>query len=178
MNAPWDDRGDRRLLRRMADGDRDALAELFDRHAAGLFAHAVAMSRSPADAEDLVQSVFVKLAGMGARLLGIRSAGAYLHGMLRAAFLDGERHRGAAAEEPLEGLDPPGGSGVAEADRLALQAALGRLPVEQREVVVLHAVQGLTFREVAMRTNTSMWTVASRYRLGLDRLRGILGAQR
>ena len=162
----------------MADGDREALAELYDRHATALFAHAVALTRSPADAEDLVQGVFVKVAGMGARLFGIRSAGAYLHGMLRAAFLDGERHRGVAAEEPLEGLDPPGGPGVAETDRLALQTALSRLPVEQREVVVLHAVQGLTFREVAAMTNASIWTIASRYRLGLDRLRGVLGAQR
>jgi RNA polymerase sigma-70 factor (ECF subfamily) len=162
----------------MANGDREALAELYDRHAPALFAHAVALTRSPADAEDLVQGVFVKVAGMGARLLGIRRAGAYLHGMLRAAFLDGERHRGVAAEEPLEGLDPPGGSGIAEADRLALQTALGRLPVEQREVVVLHAVQGLTFREVAAMTSASIWTIASRYRLGLDRLRGILGAAR
>jgi RNA polymerase sigma-70 factor (ECF subfamily) len=104
VNAPWDDRGDRRFLRRMADGDREALAELYDRHAAALFVHAVAPTRSPADAEDLVQGVFVKVAGMGARLLGSRRAGAYLHGMLRAAFLDGERHRGVAAEEPLSGL--------------------------------------------------------------------------
>ena len=178
MNAPWDDRGDRRLLRRTADGDREALAEVYDRHAAALFRHAMALAKSSADAEDLVQGVFVKVAGLGVRLLGIRSAGAYMHGMLRTAFLDGERHRGVAAEEPLEGLDPPGGPGVAETDRLALQTALSRLPVEQREVVVLHAVQGLTFREVAAMTNTPMWTVASRYRLGVDRLRSILGSQR
>jgi len=63
-------------------------------------------------------------------------------------------------------------------DRLALEAALSRLPVEQREAVLLHVVQGLTFREIAAMANTSIWTIASRYRLGLDRLRGVLGAQR
>jgi RNA polymerase sigma-70 factor (ECF subfamily) len=162
----------------MADGDREALAELYDRHAAALFRHAMALARSSADAEDLVQGGFVKLAGMGVRLLGIRSAGAYMHGMLRTAFLDGERHRVVAAEVSLGAFDVEAGPGMAQADRLALETALGRLPVEQREVVVLHAVQGLTFREVAAMTNASIWTIASRYRLGLDRLRDILGAQR
>jgi RNA polymerase sigma-70 factor (ECF subfamily) len=138
----------------------------------------MALARSSTDAEDLVQGVFVKVAGLGVRLLGIRSAGAYMHGMLRTAFLDGERHRVVAAEAPLGALDVEAAPGMAQADRLALETALGRLPVEQREVIVLHAVHGVTFREVAVKTNTSMWTVASRYRLGMDRLRGILGARR
>ena len=77
----------------MADGDREALAELYDRHAA-------ALARSTSDAEDLVQGVFVKIAGLGARLLGIRSAGAYMHGMLRMAFLEGVRRRDRVAETP------------------------------------------------------------------------------
>jgi RNA polymerase sigma-70 factor (ECF subfamily) len=162
----------------MADGDREALAELYDRHATALFNHAVALASSSADAEDLVQGVFVKVAGLGVRLLGVRSAGAYMHGMVRTAFLDGERHRRVAAEEPLGRVEPEAGAGVAEADRLALGAALGRLPAEQREAVVLHVVHGMTFREIAAMAGTSPWTTASRYRLGIDRLRGILGGQR
>jgi len=162
----------------MADGDREALAELYDRHAAALFRHAVALARSSADAEDLVQGVFVKVAGMGVRLLGMRSAGAYMHGMLRMAFLDGERHRGVAAEDPLGRVEPEASAGIAEADRLALETALGRLPAEQREAVVLHVVHGMTFREIAAMARTSQWTTASRYRLGMDRLRGMLGTQR
>jgi RNA polymerase sigma-70 factor (ECF subfamily) len=162
----------------MADGDREALAELYDRHATALFNHAVALARSSADAADLVQGVFVRVAGLGVRLLGIRSAGAYMHGMLRTAFLDGERHRGVAAEEPLGRIEPEASAGVAEADRLALGASLGRLPAEQREVIVLHVVHGMTFREIAAMARTSQWTAASRYRLGMDRLRGMLGTHR
>jgi len=161
----------------MADGDREALAELYDRHAAALFRHGLALAGSSADAEDLVQGVFVKLAGFGVRLLGIRCAGAYMHRMLRTAFLEGVRHRGVAAEVPLDTLDVAAGTGAEEADRLALETALGGLPAEQREVIVLHSVQGLTFREIAGMTGVSMWTIASRYRLGLERLRGMLGTR-
>jgi RNA polymerase sigma-70 factor (ECF subfamily) len=159
----------------MANGDREALADLYETHANALFGHALAVARNPEDAEDLVQGVFVKLAGMGAQLVGIRSAGAYLHRMLRAAVVDRERHRAVAGEEPLGQIDGATGPGIAEADRLALDAALDSLPVAQREVVVLHVVEGLTFREVAGTTGAPTWTVASRYRLGIDRLRRILG---
>lgn len=159
----------------MAHGDREALAELYDGHANALFGHALALGCSPEDAEDLVQGVFVKLAGMGARLLGIRSAGAYLHRMLRAAFVDCERHRAVAGEEPFDHVDRANKAGIAEADRLALEVALVSLPVEQREVIVLHVVEGLTFREAAAATGVSIWTVASRYRLGMNHLRRVLG---
>ena len=86
----------------MANGDRESLAALYDRHARALFRHAVALARSKTDAENLMQEVFVKLAGIGAGLLGIRSAGAYLHRMLRTAFLDDVRHRVVAREDPVE----------------------------------------------------------------------------
>jgi RNA polymerase sigma-70 factor (ECF subfamily) len=98
--------------------------------------------------------------------------------MLRTAFLDGERHRRVAAEEPLGRVEPQASADVAEADRLALGAALGRLPAEQREAVVLHVVHGMTFREIAAMAGTSPWTTASRYRLGMGRLRGMLGTER
>ena len=162
----------------MAGGDRDAFAELYDRHANPLCGHALALGRSPEEAEDLVQGVFVKVAAMGAQLLGVRRPGAYLHRMLRAAFLDRERHRTVAGEVPLADADRANTSGISQADRLALDAALAALPVEQREVVVLHLVEGLTFREVGAATGASVWTAASRYRLGMYRLRGILGADR
>lgn len=161
----------------MADGDREALAELYDRHAGALFTHAAALTRSQPDAEDLVQGVFVKLASLGPRLLGIRSAGAYMHGMLRMAFLEGVRRRDRAAEAPLDELRMPAADGAPSADRLALNTALGRLPAAQREVVMLHTLHGMTFREIAAMVRAPLWTVASRYRLGMNRLRGILGAK-
>lgn len=177
MTSPWDDRDDRRLLARVAGGDRDALASLYDRHARRLYAHALALVRVPADAEDLVQGAFLKLAGMGAPLLGIRSAGAYLHAIVRTSFLDGQRHRAIAAEEPIDARHDAEPGAASDPDTLPLQQALGRLPAAQREAVLLHGVEGFTFREVARMTDVPTWTAASRYRLGLERLRQILGAR-
>src|SRR5688500_15062478 len=57
---------------------------------------------------------------------------------------------------------------------LALQQALGRLPCDQREVVVLRVWGQLTFQEIAEATDASPNTVASRYRYGLEKLREAL----
>jgi len=161
----------------MAHGDGDALAELYDRHAPAIYAHAVALARSPSDAQDLVQTVFVKVAGLGPALLGVRSAGAYLHQALRSTFLDDQRHKAIAGEEPLEcRAERPAQCVDEHVRRLAIEAAVKALPAAQREAVWLHAVEGFTLREIAAVTDTAMWTVASRYRLGILRLRRLLGA--
>jgi len=100
---------DRELLRRLASGNSDALGELYDRHAGALFRHALALSGRRHVAEDLVHAVFVKLASTGAELLGVRAPKAYLHRMVRARWIDGQRRLAAGAR--LGGEAAPGWAG-------------------------------------------------------------------
>src|SRR5204863_6594060 len=60
-----DTRRDRELLAALAAGSPQALAELYERHVDPLFRHAFVLTRNRSDAEDLVQGVFLKLAGTG-----------------------------------------------------------------------------------------------------------------
>lgn len=172
-----DDRLDRELLRRLASGDAGALGPLYDRHAAPLYRHALAISRRPADAEDLVQTVFVKLATTGADLLAIRKPASYLHGMLRAVWVDAWRRQAQAGEQRLveDGTESSGRRGSDETAALDVERALGQLPDEQREVIELHLVEGFSFREIGRMTGVSMWTATGRYRLAVGRLRHLLG---
>ncbi len=179
---------DRRRLRRLAGGDPWALAEIYDAHAERLFGLALWLTGRRSDAEDIVQETMVKLAGMGGELLSVRRPRAYLLRMVRNAAFDrsgsgGELpsgigqgslrdpFSGGAAKELLAGAPAP------EADAsIDLRAALSRLPAEQRGAVFLHAIEGLTFREVGRVTGVPTFTAASRYRLALKRLRAILAA--
>jgi len=58
-----------------------------------------------------------------------------------------------------------------------VRAALGELPVEQREAVTLHLYGDMPFREIAAWQETSIKTVQSRYRYGLDKLRSLLNGE-
>jgi RNA polymerase sigma-70 factor (ECF subfamily) len=66
-------------------------------------------------------------------------------------------------------LAAPEGPDPAPDGRLA--EALGRLPDEQREVILLKVQEDLTFKEIAAVCGVSGNTAASRYRYGLARLR-------
>ncbi len=166
-----DDGRDRELLSDLAAGRPQALAELYDRQVHSLFRHAVALCRDRSEAEDLVQAVFLKLAVIGAPLLGVRSPASYLHRMLRTHWLDGRR-RAITGERIVEGSVPGGLVGPESTpESIDLLRALDDLPDEQREVVVLHVVDGFSFREVGGMTGVSTFTAAGRYRLALIRLR-------
>ncbi|MCH8219433.1 MAG: sigma-70 family RNA polymerase sigma factor, partial [Planctomycetes bacterium] len=70
--------------------------------------------------------------------------------------------------------DGPLNAAVGEEEAGHLQALLGRLPYEQREIIVLHLHQEMRFREIAQALGISINTVQSRYRYGLDKLRSVL----
>ena len=174
---PWDDRRDRDLLQRVAAGDREALATLYDLHADRLFGHAFAITRNRADAQDLVQSTVVRLAALGPAVGHIRHPGRYLHRAVRTASIDLARRRALRDEPPVDAtwLEPPASGADSADDQIAVHEALARLSVEQREAVMLHVVEGLSFREVGLATGVATFTAASRYRLALARMRRILG---
>jgi RNA polymerase sigma-70 factor (ECF subfamily) len=173
-----DDRRDRELLRQLAAGAPSALEALFDGHAGSLFRHAMALTRRREEAEDLVQSVFAKVATTGEPLLGVRRPAGYLHRILRATWIDNWRRRVREGQVLAEAGLVGESTMPADADSLDVMRALDRLPVEQREAVVLHITEGFSFREIGRLTSVSMFTAAARYRLAIRKLRATLGGVR
>ena len=55
-----------------------------------------------------------------------------------------------------------------------LMGALMKIPMEQRETIVLHLSAAMTFKQIALMQGTPLPTVQARYRYGLDKLRTIL----
>jgi RNA polymerase sigma-70 factor (ECF subfamily) len=169
-------KGDRALLREVAEGRREALASLYDQHAASLFRHALALTRRRTDAEDLVHGVFVKLAGLGGDLLGLREPATYLHRMVHTTWIDAHRRSRLAeryAHDTVPAVAAPGHD-----EAIGVMRALDELPAEQREVVVLHVMEGFSFREIRSLTGVSLFTAAARYRLAVGKLRVSLGPAR
>ncbi len=172
----WDAIGG--CFRRLAAGDREALAELYDEAAGDLFGLALWLTRSRDDAADAVQEVFVRLAAAGPRLARVRRPRPYLLAMARSAALDRLRagRREEPAGDPLLAAAPC--DPAAAVDAATASRRLARLPRPQREALYLRYFADLTFTEIGRVTGTSTFTAASRCRLGLRRLRRQLGAGR
>ena len=178
VRAPRDERRDAECFARLVRGDRSALGDLYDMHAASLFRHGLALTRRSGEAEDLVQAVFLKLATTGAPLLAVRRPANYLHRILHAAWIDSQRRPAAANETAIGASEElvtwkPGSHMESAID---VTRALAVLPATQRQAVQLHLIEGFSFREAGRIAGVSMFTAASRYRAALHRLRELLGS--
>lgn len=145
------------------------LEETYDLYGRQLYGHALALTRHAQDAEDVVQSVFLKCAGSkpGAR---VKDVEAYLHTAVRRESLRHVKRR--RRFRPLEGgLLVTSVNGVTRDDAEKLNACLFRLPAKQREVVVLHVYEGMTFQHLGKVLGVSPDTAASRFRYAKEKLR-------
>ena len=144
------------------------LAALYDAWAPRLLAYMMTITRDRHRAEDALQNLFVKLATNPPDL---RNAGPYLYRAARNEAWRASKNRPERTLGELEIL-APGREGAI--DTKALAAALDALPIEQSEVVLLHAMEGFTLREVAKIVRIPPDTAASRYRLALEKLRELM----
>ena len=163
------------LFERLASGDVDALGEIYDRWAREIHALAIWRTGGSAEAADVVQEVFVRLATTRARLATVRDPRRYLLAMAHRAAVDRKRMwrrmqpLGQPALLKAASLEPDRQFDAERASRLLLG-----LPPRQREVIYLHHFSDLSFREIGKVTGVPTFTAASRYRLGMRRLRKLM----
>ena len=132
---------------------------------------------SAADAEDAVQTAFVKFWKRQPDAQPEHYS--LLYAAVRSTALDALRSAGRRArreahpEVPVlrEDASVFDQSVERREDAALLEAALLKLPIEQREVLVLRIWGGLTFSEIAETLDASINTVAARHRYALDALR-------
>ena len=181
---------DARLLRRMAAGDREALAELYDRFSRPLYATAVSMLNDAAEAQDVTHDVFISLWEKSSRFEDSRgSAFTWAVTLLRNRAIDRIRGRtrrmrlleGAAPADL--GYDPDAGGPAADEAAVrseeagAVRAAVATLPADQRKALHLAFFGGMTQEEVAAELNQPLGTVKARIRRGLQKLRETLATR-
>jgi RNA polymerase sigma-70 factor (ECF subfamily) len=131
------------------------------------------------DADDLVHVAIERALSRSDQLRTDAPVSSWLFGILRNAWIDEARARNRrkrvfAPEELGESVADP--SGHQHADVISVQGALARLPDEQREVVGLVLVEGLSYKEAAEIMNVPVGTVTSRLARGRDALQAMLGA--
>lgn len=162
---------------RMEDlSNHDSWKNWFQLYGPKLLLCARQWTRSLADAEDVVQEAFVRFWRHQRGLPGEPMA-LLVTSVRRAAFDLARREGRRTAREERSAdsseLQPAAFRCTLENDerRVALEEALGRIPPEQREVLVLKIWGELTFDQIAAELSLSPNTAASRYRYALAALR-------
>lgn len=173
---------DMALVERCRRGDLGAFEELYRAHAGKLFSVACRMLGNPADAEDLLQEIFLSAHRKLDSFRGESALGTWLYRLATNQCLDYLRSRAARTNQVTDGLDDesglcqPGSRGLAEqaVTKMDLERAVAQLPEGCRAAFVLHDVQGLEHREVAQALGIAEGTSKSQVHKARVRLRTLL----
>ncbi len=174
------------ILERIAAGDREAVQACLDCYGGLVWSLARRMLADTNDAEDAVQEIFMEIWRHADRFDAAKgSEVTFVATLARRRLIDRRRslHRApglesieARQEAGSEPADPAVGTGRLHAmlDLARVRRALEALRPEQRSVVELCVVEGLSHSQAAERTGLPLGTVKSHARRGLLRLRELL----
>ena len=175
-----------RLVERCRQGELGAFEELYRAHSGRLFSLAVRMLGNPADAEDMLQEIFLSAHRKLDSFRGEAALGTWLYRLAMNQILDHVRSRAARTGQLTDGLDDTSlladaaGHRLADRaiDRIDLERALAELPEGCRAAFVLHDVEGLEHREVSDVLGIAEGTSKSQVHKARLRLRGLLRRER
>ncbi len=169
------------LMQRVAEGDEAAVAELYDRFSALVYKVARQLLSTPAEAEDAVQEIFVRLWTTADRFDPRRAKLVTWVMLIARRHLIDQLRRQSVRPTPnsFEGEWVPPDSVEAAPDRYSqtaehtaqLMERIAELPELQRTVIERAYLQGYTLREVSEQLEAPLGTIKSALSRGLMRLR-------
>jgi RNA polymerase sigma-70 factor (ECF subfamily) len=174
--------GDMALVERCRRGDLAAFEELYRTHSGRLFGVACRMVGNTADAEDLLQEIFLTAHRKLEGFRGESSLGTWLYRLAMNQCLDFLRSRAARAGQITDALDDDptiadaSSKGLADqtVTKMDLERALARLPAGCRAAFVLHDIEGLEHREIGEVLGIAEGTSKSQVHKARLRLRTLL----
>ena len=141
--------------------------------------YARALVNKHEDADDLVQDTLERACAKAELWGGVADMRAWLFSIMHNLHVDGVR-RPKLHTVTMDDDTPDMPVAATQGDRLAvldLQAALDLLPVEQKEVLLLVALEDMAYAEVALALGIPIGTVMSRLSRGRERLRGLMAGR-
>jgi len=176
---------DEELMQLAAEGDAAAFAVIYDRHSTAAYSLAYRMSGRRGIADDVMQDAFLALWRAAGRydpqrgtvrtwVLGIVHNRA-IDALRRSTVHDSRRASDEGIEERFEARERTDAEAVRRGDAALVRRALDTLPPDQVRVIELAYFGGFTHSEIAALLDTPLGTVKGRMRLGLEKLRTVLG---
>lgn len=165
------------IVRRVLEGDADAFGAIVDEYQKNVYNLALRMTGNPEDAQDMSQEAFIKAFNSLASFRGDSKLSVWLYRIVSNVCLDFLRSRKRRQTVSLNMDDGEGGSSELEIPDLsampeeelnrrltreAVRKGLLSLPEDQREILLLREIEGLSYDEIAQALGLEAGTVKSR----------------
>jgi len=174
---------DKLLLWKFKHGSSESLERIYEKYETYLITVATALLNNTHAAEDVLHDFFISFVASADRIKLNGNLKAYLATCV-ANLARNRIKRRLLEPTALEDRDSvesvalrPDLLAIQKEETTILNQAMSQLPYEQREVVVLHLQGNLKFTQIAKLRSTSVNTIRSRYRYGLEKLRSLLNGQ-
>ena len=172
---------DKLLIWKFNRGNREALRSIYEKYKDDLVTLAAALLIDVASAEDVVHDVFVGFIESSRKFRLTGSLKGYLATCVvnnaRNRNKAGRRHQNIESGAVISAANRSDAAVMFDEELRQLSCALGRLPYEQREVLVLRAYSNMKFTTIAAQQNVSIHTAQGRYRYAMDKLRSLLNSE-
>ncbi len=185
---PSNHESDQHLIAQIRDGDLSALGALYDKYRLLVFHTALAITRDPPAAEDILQECFLRLHAHAGRIDGALPLAPWLYRVtvnLGYTWVARDARRQISLEGLLDHLDrlmtPARAAPEHQAEtrdlQESVQRAVERLPFNQRTAIILHYLGGLDLKEIAYILDCPVGTIKSRLHHGRETLRAQLASE-
>jgi RNA polymerase sigma-70 factor, ECF subfamily len=178
------------LIERGQLGDTDAIDELLKKNHGKAFLYAMRMTRHVEDAADLVSEGFIRIHRAIGRFQADSSFSTWMYKIIRNCFLDSYKKKrvqviaslDAAVElegnvvfaQPIDESESPFDASARSEYQYQVRAAVDRLPIHQRRLMLMYHADNLTYDEMAALLDMPAGTIKSRLHRARSNLRGII----
>lgn len=166
-------------LSKIASGDSQALAGLYDCTSSSIYAFALSILKNTQDAEDVLHDCYVQIHSAASGYRSWDKPMAWILTITRNLCLLKLRERQKISQIPQEDWEPylEACEQMSVEDKLVLTECMNRLSETERQIVILHAVAGFRHREISEILQIPLATVLSKYNRAIKKLKKYIGKE-
>lgn len=174
-SSPTNKPPDESLLHKIGKGDQEAFALLYQQTERALYSYVLSLTKNHHDSLDIMQDTYMKIRASAHLYKPMGKPMAWIFTIARNLTMTHFREAKRYSDDDHDMEDDLSFSYVTDVtDRLVLQTAMETLSEEERQIVLLFAVNGYKHREIAESLDIPLSTVLSKYRRALAKLKKTL----
>lgn len=158
-------------LREIGNGKKESLKIIYEHYGHAIYSYALSIIKCENLAKDICQDVFIKIWNNSSKYKSNNNHKSWMMTITKNTSIDYLRKY--KREDMVEGFNIIDNQDMIEDinQKIQIKEALDLLNDEEREVVILHAISDLTFKNIGEILNKPIGTVVWRYREAIKKLR-------